>query len=519
MDNDEREWHPSFKEYVEMIVSHYNYDGLFFERKQDGEIKWVVTGNSAQGKRRRRWWDEQCRRNKVSIKAGCYAEIARIVHPTGHHVCQICGRSMSIQYVYPTQNLLKKLNRICDKLRIPKFEYAKDDIQNILATLLNRPSPPFEDIREIFQIPNRLKNNLKEISSYIDDNFVKKNSKLLSPGVMSNSPDRFDGFHSDGLCCRSSSDKGRHKPNMMRYGEDRRAYESWASGNWKLASWLMKEYSKIKANCLICGEYQICSADHIGPLSCGFAHSAFFNPLCKPCNSSKNNRMSLSDIMQLISIEKREPVISWHSNYIWNEIKHNAATDEDAVSISELMRENLHNILSVFSAISERKHNLYLLRFLNPQYAFFQYEFRGYDLKGLARPDNIIEYKVNRTEHRRNAIRYIRISLESLEKYSTKVNRKIKFKDLLAVPAVKKELIRLFDILDKIYPDKFSVDSLELELSRNILAADDRDRILAYLKQIQNCNGYIKIADAQLKRVIDLIGDELKEHWAIALIS
>ena len=48
---------------------------------------------------------------------------------------------------------------------------------------------------------------------------------LLSPGVMSNAPDRLDGFHSYNKCCRAKEDKGRSKENLNKYGEDRRAYE------------------------------------------------------------------------------------------------------------------------------------------------------------------------------------------------------------------------------------------------------------------------------------------------------
>src|SRR3989344_1701512 len=52
----------------------------------------------------------------------------------------------------------------------------------------------------------------------------KRNS--LSAGAMSNAPDRLDGYHTYNLCCRSKQDTGRHKSNLARYGEDRRAYEN-----------------------------------------------------------------------------------------------------------------------------------------------------------------------------------------------------------------------------------------------------------------------------------------------------
>lgn len=43
------EYHPNFDKYVEMIVNHPNYRGLYFDRRKDGRVNWVVTGNSEKG--------------------------------------------------------------------------------------------------------------------------------------------------------------------------------------------------------------------------------------------------------------------------------------------------------------------------------------------------------------------------------------------------------------------------------------------------------------------------------------
>ena len=45
----EMEYHPNFDKYVEMIVNHPNYRGLYFDRRKDGRVNWVVTGNSEKG--------------------------------------------------------------------------------------------------------------------------------------------------------------------------------------------------------------------------------------------------------------------------------------------------------------------------------------------------------------------------------------------------------------------------------------------------------------------------------------
>ena len=45
-ENDERIWHPNFEEYIEKMVSHPNYRGLYYKKRDDGKVKKVVTGKS-----------------------------------------------------------------------------------------------------------------------------------------------------------------------------------------------------------------------------------------------------------------------------------------------------------------------------------------------------------------------------------------------------------------------------------------------------------------------------------------
>ena len=53
----ERNWHPEFRKYTEAIVSYPEYKGLYFERKKDMQIKWVVTKKSPAGQKRLSWWN------------------------------------------------------------------------------------------------------------------------------------------------------------------------------------------------------------------------------------------------------------------------------------------------------------------------------------------------------------------------------------------------------------------------------------------------------------------------------
>lgn len=399
----DRTWHENFVYYTEMIVAHNNYKGLYYDRGTDGRVKWVVTGKSDKGQLRRQWWDEQCTKAGILIEAGCYAKIAVALHPTKKHVCQICGKTLSIAYVYPKKRTLKALN---EKLNadIKPFTLTVFEIVKKYGTT----PTAIENIKLAFKIGGCVatKSNL---SDYIFQNCQTR----LSPGVMSNSPDRFDGFHSDGNCCRGISDKGRHKDNLQRYSQDRRVYENWADGNWKMADRLMAEFAK----------NGLC-ADHIGPISLGFCHRAKFQPMTKSDNSAKNNRMSFADIQTLLADEANgEQVISWHSKYLWDNLKYQVHNNIEAIKLSSLMRNNLHQILLVFSIISENDFNDFLMEFLNPQYSFYDYKFIGFNPK-TGNYKEVITKELSGKNQQNNVNRYFRIAFKSLENYKEKQNRK-----------------------------------------------------------------------------------------------
>jgi len=246
--------------------------------------------------------------------------------------------------------------------------------------------------------------------------YVYPNKKSgFSPGAMSNAPDRLDGFHSYNLCCRSKQDTGRHKSNMARYGEDRRAYENWSEGDWKAASWLMKEFQKHGV-----------SPDHLGPISLGFSHRPKFRPLTRAANSARNNRMTFEDIKLLLGEEIAEPIVSTHSKHIWNLLKKRVRNDADALKLGKLMRENMHYVLSVFSYLAEKGYKDFLIKnFLHPEYANYSIRFEGFDPK-TGNYTGKISTPGTKKQYSNNAKRYIRISLESLKQYSLKKNRNLK---------------------------------------------------------------------------------------------
>lgn len=399
----DRTWHKNFEAYTEMIVSHANYNGLYFDRGNDGRVNWVATGKSKKGQFRRQWWNEECRKANIRIKAGCYAKIARMLHPTKVHTCQICGRSLSVEYVYPNKNTLELLNK---KLNVGIAPYSLSIFE--IVDKFGTSSDSIASIKSAFKI-GRSSVAKEDLADYI---FTHCQTSL-SPGVMSNSPDRFDGFHSDGNCCRGESDKGRHKSKLRRYSQDRRVYENWADGNWKMADRLMAEFAKHGL-----------SADHIGPISLGFCHRAKFQPMSKSENSAKNNRMSFHDIQILLADEQNgEQVVSRHSKSIWDKLKNFVSNDVEAVKLSSLMRNNLHQILLVFSIISENGYNDFLRGLLNPEHSFSDYKFEGFNPQ-TGEYEKVIAKKTTGKNQQNNVDRYVRVAFESLESYKEKENRK-----------------------------------------------------------------------------------------------
>lgn len=444
-----RGWHPKFKEYAEFIVTNPNYKGLFYNRTTDGIIKWVITGKSEDGLKRKKWWNQKCIENKIKIQPGCYAKIAALIHPTKKHTCQICGKELFIKYVYPNKRLLNNLN---NQFGVNYSSYHEDIFQ-ILKSLIKNSSD-VEKIIKIFKIKKLRINTKQDLFIYILHEFVDKSDKsFLSPGVMSNSPDRFDGYHSDGNCCRSESDKGRHKINLSRYSQDRRVYENWADGDWKKADRLMSCFSRHGL-----------SADHIGPISLGFCHRPKFQPMTREQNSTKNNRMSLKDVKSLIKDEKNgEQVVSWHSKYIWDNLKDLVKSDKDAVRLSVLMRKNLHHILIIFSVLHENKYDKFLVRFLHPEFSYFDYKFIDFNPKdGTYKSFIKIERKGKNQQN--NAKRYIKIAFDELKKYKNINNRKTK---IWINKEVDKEIKNLLNLLNQ---DQFNKSEKKLKDILGILA-------------------------------------------------
>lgn len=414
MGRESKEMSKEFIEYQEFIVNHPHYKGFPITRNSDGSLRWVVSGKSDIGQQRIEWLDKKRMELGIPKNLGWRTEVCYAIHPLKKKPCQICGRVMSLDYIYLNERIATKLN---EQLNIPVAFSNCSDIHDVVREIINYlGNKGYFVLSKYFKVPDTIPNTIPEYTKYILS--IGKQKKLLGPGAMGNPPDRADGFHSYNRCCRGTSDKGRHKENLKRYGDDRRAYENWSDGNWKAANRLMKEFNK----------YGV-SADHIGPISLGFCHRPRFQPMTIQEQSIKNNRMSFADVNLLISDEKKgQEVVSWHSKPLWDKLKYIITNDYEAKIASDYMRKNLHFILSSLAYLHMNDCDDFLIKKIlskNLIYSFYDYSFDGFDsTTGLYKYMHSKELTGKNQQN--NVTRYIRVAFESLEKYIDKKNRKIK---------------------------------------------------------------------------------------------
>jgi Alw26I/Eco31I/Esp3I family type II restriction endonuclease len=449
--------HEIFSEYQNFIVTHQNYRSLPSKTNAVGDITWVKVKDSA----RTKWWDEL----KVNMKHKDRASVARAIHPPelgGYKPCQVCGRKMSIHAVYPDLRTTKKINEIFPALEFAHFQLEISEI----ALKVNDAygAAGLKKLARIFSYTGGA-DSTEQLSRGIHEL-----GKGLSPGVMSNAPDRLDGFHTYNACCRSVQDTGRHASNLMRYATDRRAYENWADGNWRGANRLMGKYqsSTKKVSCPGCGLLAKMSADHIGPISLGFMHRMDFRPLCIDCNSKKNNRMTFNDVKILLAVEETgEKVVSWHSEPLWELLRQEISSDKDALNASKLLRKNMHYVMCILTEIYEAGFEEFLTTYLHPEYAAYDYNFTKFD---VATGDfEAEEFPVDNLNTRKQAKRYVRISFESLREYAEKDNRNSsRWSDKKADLLLAKVLVHLRE--ESFTQAREEIDGLLAHLAKGLIA-------------------------------------------------
>lgn len=481
-----RPWHPNFLKYIDFIATHSAYAGMPDAFVDGNRIQWEAPSNRTSGRfvqthaKRREWW------RKVAVRLGIdpnsnqwISRTAKQLHPTKRKPCKICGTELLIRYEYPQERLLKRLRRLPMIGAAHEFE-PLIPIRVLITKLVH--SYGKELLLQLPQIlrtgsiePPQLGNSLKAWLDWLDEVYIPQEPDILSPGVMSNAPDRFDGFHSDNLCCRSKADKGRSKLNLASYTTDRRVFEYWSSGDWVAADRLMGIIrSALASEACLNGHPGPCNADHIGPLSLGFSHRPEFQLLCGPCNGAKNNRMSLGDVRLLLAAEKRgEEVASWHSRFLWNAKKTDVTNNETALRLSKLLRDNRHTFTAVLQRIIIEGHLTFLVTLLELEYADHNVEFKNLRIERhvtvfdkMVRKARVTKYALEQKSRR------CRVAFEALSDYLKKENRNAW---IVSTPEIEESIGKILTALTKCPP---SVKIIDQRLRRVLGVSEVQDHDL-----------------------------------------
>lgn len=439
-----RDWHDNFLEYAYFIAIHPNYEGIPHAIDDDGRVMWNAPSNRKKGSRfwdlheqRREWWRKKAKEIGIDPETSedWISKTAKTIHPTGEKVCQTCGQTRDIRYVYLNGHSIRKFNKeLPESEKIEKadlltiFDAVDHLVDNLGEKGFELLEDCFEELKEIRE-PNLENFDDAWITSELKEQYQQKLEEIIqeqephwtSPGAMANPPDRLDGFHSYAICCRKTEDTGRHTENMKMYNADRRAYEQWADGNWAAANKLMNSVGE--GWCPGCSKVKSLTADHIGPLSIGFKHMPLFQPLCKSCNSGRNRYWSPADIQKLIKYEEKGHVVaSRHIKQLWDACKHEVVTDKDARILSNRLRANQHHYLLGLDKIRQRGYYDVLMCFLEPEHSQHTYSFEGFDPATLEY-DHIIEKDRADTFAESRGARMVRIAMAALPNYASKKNR------------------------------------------------------------------------------------------------
>lgn len=485
-----RSWSDAFVSYMDSIVDHPAYSGMPCTRDDDGKIDWTIPSNRSRGSKnwegnrlRREWWERKAREVGIPIEGHWLSRTAKAIHPFGRKPCQTCGRVMELAYVYPTKATVTALNK-----HLPADRQIEHATFLSIDEVIEQMREELGSERSILALTQVFPDigapqTLESASAAIRTQYVDQESRKFSPGAMSNAPDRLDGFHTYNLCCRSNEDRGRARSNLVTYTVDRRAYEQWSEGDWAVADLVMAQVGA--GTCNQCGNEGPLSADHIGPISLGFAHSPHFIPLCRRCNSAKNNRMSLGDVLRLRELERKGlTVASWQIRRLWERTREHVSSDVEALLLSKLLRINQHHYLELLIQVYRSGRPDLMLQFLHPEYAYQRLELVNFDPIHLTF-DSVVSENRQDGYARSRATRMMRIAFDSLLQYSEKSHRNIQ------------------RVEDSLVHD-------ELERLQSVIAgvSDSTPAWAAHLVADLALDSPAEVRDARLERYIDRSADD-----------
>lgn len=503
-----------FIRYQEEIATSPVYEGMPDLRNEDGSIQWEAPSNRGSGihkdthDKRLQWWKNKAIAEGINPTENQWiSKTAKRIHPTKLKPCKFCGRVMDIRYCYLSNRLIKRVQ----KLPYVDFALELSEITSVFelipAMVDLYGERVYADFPSLFvckaypNVPN-LGESVDTWIKWLETDYIPSEPSLLGPGAMSNAPDRLDGFHSFNRCCRSTADTGRSKSNLASYSTDRRAFEYWSDGNWITANKLMGAINSnpdlMSRECLHFGDGgnhpRPCSADHIGPISLGFAHRPAFQLLCKPCNSAKNNRLYYSDVQNLIAAEAEgENVVTWYAEAIWNQLKHRVSSASDALRLYRIMRDNRYNALCLLGDLLDRKQYFLLYSLLNLQYAEFTYKLETYNVN-----NHIVTAEFSCVP---SALKYvyiqkarkIRVAFSALRDYSEKENRNGL---RIELPDYEDRLARIDQIMDAVHNNDLHNYTRISEILENSDATEEQ--LTEVIQRMHNLEDLPQIQESKL---------------------
>jgi Alw26I/Eco31I/Esp3I family type II restriction endonuclease len=461
-------WALEFVKYMKAIVSHPVYSGMPDAVNEDGKIQWEAPSNRSGGKyqfthqKRRQWWQNKAKELGIDITTDKWiSRTAKLIHPTGEKPCKRCGLTLRLAYAYPKKTLIRRIiNEFGEDFEVSPLETLSEIAQKAIDLFGVSCILSFQSILETssINVPD-FNSNVDLFLLWIEDEYIPSEPSLLSPGVMANPPDRFDGFHSFNKCCRSKADKGRSIENLKTYNTDRRVFEFWSDGDWVAADRLMGLIRTVfrDETSADSGEGSP-TADHIGPLSLGFCHRPQFRLLSREANSSKNNRMTLNDVKDLLLAEEDGiQVVSWYSKPLWDLRKLSIVDEEKTLRLSKMLRDNQRNAMILLSRILDIKALTFLTYFLDLPFADYKIEFSNLRIENfITQYDNIIKEKRDTKYAIEQKSRRLRIGFEALRSYIEKENRHLQIIDetslkntVANVVLLLKESAKVYEKLDK----------------------------------------------------------------------
>jgi len=519
--------HPkAFIEYMKFIVMHDNFKDMPDAYCNSGDVQWATPSNRSSGKfkdshrKREIWWQKKAMQLGIEVDEGnaWKNRTAKVNHPTKMKPCVICGKIMDLRYSYANKNLIRRIQNLSYFDKSFTIEYPEHILSLIKRLFEMYGNRIFEDLPALLKTSSietpLLEPNLETWLDWIGKKYIPAEPSMLSPGAMSNVPDRFDGFHNYNICCRSKADKGRSKENLQSYNTDRRAFEYWVDGDWVAADTLMGliRNKKFQEEPCLNGHRGPCTADHIGPISLGFSHRPEFQFLCRECNSAKNNRMFLSDVVHLRNAEYiGDTVASWYCKALWDLRKDYVVDEETAHRLGKLLRDNRHTMMTMLNLIVSRGHFTFLSTLLGLSYADYDVYFDNLRIEAhITRFDRLLKKRRVTKYATEQKARRVRVAFQALSDYTDKGKRNAL---VISSDAVMRKIDNAFEILDQVPPTLYGNSELAFLLSKGN-PSEEKLRLAVKLipGPTDEPKNYID-AKLQIKDAVAIIAKKFSDMW------